>query len=483
MTQAEDGSRKAAPSRRPRTSLLDRHREAIERKRVEVTEEPEDDVTLPGKLDVVDVPRIELRVEREAEEGAERRVVVDGATCRIGSHPSNELVLQDRHVSRFHCCLRREKGGWRVDDGGSLNGTYLNGIRVRDADLPRGTCRLTVGGSEVVVRELQPVTRERVPVRSNFGAIVGGSLVMRQMFALLDRVARSDSTVVIQGESGTGKELVASEIVRVSGRAQGPFVIVDCGAIAPNLIESELFGHVRGAFTGADRDRVGAFEAANGGTLFLDELGELPPALQPKLLRVLESREVRRLGGSRPVKVDVRVLAATNRKLEREVNQGRFREDLFFRLSVVTVHVPPLRERLEDIPLLVESMLVGMGAEDQRGLFGEDVLAALARHEWPGNVRELRNFVERSLVLQWVDPAPMSQRRGSSAPCVPTIETPFKVAKDELVASFEKRYVSELLRWSEGRVGKAAQKAGIDRMYLYRLMQRHGMKRDGQQDD
>ena len=210
-------------------------------------------------------------------------------------------------------------------------------------------CDIEMGGSLVRTRELAPA--ERVPVVSQpcFGALYGQALVMQKLFAILERVAKSDASVLIEGESGTGKELVASEIVKRGPRAEKPFIVLDCGAISPNLIEGELFGHVRGAFTGADRDRAGVFEAANGGTVFLDEIGEMPIDMQPKLLRALESREIRRVGETKSRKIDVRVIAATNRRLEREVNLGRFREDLFFRLSVVTVRIPPLRERIEDL--------------------------------------------------------------------------------------------------------------------------------------
>lgn len=463
---------KAKPPRPVRTHLVERH---MARTPSPAPPEDTDDATLPGELDVVELPRIELRVEREGE--PPHRTVFDGSQCRVGSHPSNELVLNDRRVSRFHCVLRRDSGSWRLSDSGSLNGTFLNNIRVRDADLPADLCHLRIGDSCVEVRALPTVNRERVPVRTNFGSLVGGSLPMRRLYSLIERVANSDTTVVIQGESGTGKELIATEIVERSRRAKGPFVVVDCGAIAPHLVESELFGHLRGAFTGADRDRAGAFESADGGTVFLDEVGELPLDLQPKLLRVLESRQVRRLGDSRTRKIDVRVIAATNRNLEREVNRGRFREDLFFRIAVVTIHVPPLRERLEDIPLLIDTMLAIMNATDQRSKFDQAMLADASSHDWPGNVRELRNWVERSVVLQQVAPAPTSQRQDSMT--APSIAVPFKAAKEQIVEAFERDYLIELLRWAEGRVGIAAQKAGIDRMYVYRLMRKHGIRHDG----
>lgn len=437
-------------------------------------------MTLPSGNDAVEVPRIEVHILREASVAVDKMVVFEGDQCRIGSNPTNEVLLNDRRVSRFHCYLRRGREAWRLVDSGSKNGVVLEGVKVRDADLPRGGCKLQLGDSEVVIRELLSVAKVQVPVMPVFGALVGASVAMRQMFALLDRVARSDTTVVIEGESGTGKELIATEIVKRGSRARKPFVIVDCGAIAPELIESELFGHTKGSFTGADRDRMGAFEEADGGTVFLDEIGELPISMQPKLLRVLETHEIRRVGENRPRKVNVRVIAATNRQLEREVNQGRFREDLFFRLSVVTVRVPPLRERAEDIPLLVDAMLTNLGASGRRDLFSVEIKESMAQYEWPGNVRELRNFVERSIVLDTVDSSRISSAPpASSGRMSVSIEVPYKIARERLLGEFESRYLAALMDWSGGRVGRAAKKAGVDRMYLYRLMQRHGIKRNG----
>ncbi len=322
-------------------------------------------------------------------------------------------MLQDPAVSRFHCRLVREEGAWRVRDWGSLNGTRLEDVRIRDADLP-ADATLALGDSIVRVRAVAPAGQAVVPMIPAFGQLAGTSVPMRKLFALLEKVAPSDINVLIEGESGTGKELVANEIGQRSPRVDKAFVVVDCGAISPNLVESELFGHLRGSFTGADRDRVGAFEAADGGTVFLDEVGELPLELQPKLLRAIEAREIRRVGETRPRKVNVRVISATNRDLEREVNRGRFREDLYFRLAVMTVHVPPLRERLDDLVILVRVFLSALGVPDQERLFTPQVLAEMARHDWPGNVRELRNYVERSVVLQKAGPAIRRSTPGGS---------------------------------------------------------------------
>ncbi len=448
--------------------------------------------TTPQFYGPVMIPRLELCVEREAGKPTDRTVVLEGELLRMGSHSSNELVIDDPMVSRFHCQLSRGGGGWRLLDSGSLNGTRVAGLRVRDVDLALPECRIEVGESIVRVRELKAMATAEVPATPSFGAIYGASVVMRRLFDTLKRVAKSDANVLIEGESGTGKELIATEIVRRSARASKPLVIVDCGAISPTLIESELFGHVRGAFTGADRNRVGAFEAAEGGTVFLDEVGELPLEMQPKLLRALASREIRRMGENQSRRIDVRVVAATNRRLEREVNQGRFREDLYYRLSVVTVRVPPLRERMEDIPLLVNSFLHALDATDKAHLFTAEVFSEMARYDWPGNVRELRNHVERRVVLESEVPSFRAEEgegdaedaagAETAAPLEVAgvdIEVPFKTAKDTMIDQFERAYLTALLAWADGNVSRAARKAQLDRMYLHRLLQRHSLRRAG----
>jgi DNA-binding NtrC family response regulator len=464
--------------------------------------EPEDRPTLSGThlstvrqlASAVAIPRLEIAVEREAGRDVERVIVLEGDVFRMGSHPSNEVVLDDRTVSRFHCQLARGDSGWAISDSGSMNGTTVNGVRVRDGDLPRPACRIQIGESVLRVRELGPAQVAEIPTWSSFGELYGESMAMRQLFGVLDRVASSEATVLIEGESGTGKELAATEIVRRGARANRPFIIVDCSAISPNLIESELFGHARGAFTGADRNRVGAFEAANGGTIFLDEIGEMPLEMQPKLLRAIEAREIRRTGENEPRKIDVRVIAATNRRLEREVNAGRFREDLYFRLGVVTVRMPPLRKRLSDIATLVQVILRSLNAEDAIHLFTPDVLDDMARYDWPGNVRELRNYVERAVVLDHAPPA--SERRSTTFPPEepPTepglgpppntdIDVPFKTAKESVINDFERTYLKALLDWAGGNVSKAARKAKMDRMYLYRLLQRYELRGGSRIDD
>jgi DNA-binding NtrC family response regulator len=424
-----------------------------------------------------------LTVEREAGKVTERTLVHEGDVCRIGTHASNDLVLDDPSVSRFHCRIVPDAAGWRIEDSGSLNGTRLQELRILGAMLPPEAV-LSLGQSVIRIAPTAPAGRTLVPMMPSFGALTGTGRAMRKLFALLEKVAASDINCFIYGQNGTGKELVATEIVQRGPRANKPFVVVDCGAISPNLVESELFGHVRGAFTGADRDRIGAFEAADGGTVFLDEIGELPIGVQPKLLRALEQREIRRVGETATRKVNVRVISATNRDLEREVNKGTFREDLYFRIAVITVRVPPLRDRVEDLPHLIRAFLTLLDAKHSEHLFPPEVMEELARHEWPGNVRELRNYVERSVVLQTARmslPPPSSSvgmgaagAAGRSSDVDVTV--PFKVAKDALIDGFERAYLRGILEAAGGNMTKAARMAGIDRMYLHRLVQKHGTR-------
>jgi len=316
--------------------------------------------------------------------------------------------------------------------------------------------------------------------RERFGRMIGHSAVMQRVFETLARAATRNTTVLLEGETGTGKEISAEAVHRASRRRDKPFLVVDCGAIPPQLLESELFGHERGSFTGAVSSRQGVFEAAAGGTVFLDEIGELALDLQPKLLRVLERREVRRIGTNHHVPVDVRVIAATNRNMRGEVEARKFRADLFYRLAVVEVRLPPLRERTGDLPLLVEHIAETMRPlddESERTLKSPEFLNSLAAYEWPGNIRELRNFLERCAALGDFK-APQSYRTPSSITPEATvlIGRPLREAREEWTNTFEKRYLEELLVAHGNRVSAAARAAGVDRIYFYRLLWKHGLR-------
>jgi DNA-binding NtrC family response regulator len=393
----------------------------------------------------------------------------------IGSHPSNDLPVDDPTLSRFHCEITIDTGAPRVRDLGSRNGTVVDGVLVNDAFLRSGSV-LNLGRVTVRFDLVNEANRLPVSPRSELEGMVGQSIAMRTVFALLERAAATDFTVLLEGETGTGKGKAAEALHAASARRDRPFIVVDCGAIPANLLESELFGHERGAFTGAHARRVGAFEEAHGGTIFLDEVGELPLDLQPKLLRALESREIRRVGANLHQRVDVRVIAATNRDLREEVNQGRFRSDLYFRMAVVRITLPPLRVRPEDIAGLVEQILAkaGAGAAADK-LRTPEFLLSLQRSAWPGNVRELRNHIERCLVFQDAAlPDPDSPQPPPSLAVDPRVA--YAEARRHALDDFERAYVTALLDLHGGRVSQAAASAGIDRVYLYKLMRRHGIR-------
>ncbi len=313
---------------------------------------------------------------------------------------------------------------------------------------------------------------------------------MRTIFGVLERIAPTEATVLFEGETGTGKDVLARATWKGSARAQGPFVVVDCGAVSYSLIESELFGHERGAFTGAVASRQGAFELAEGGTVFLDEIGELPLDVQPKLLRVLETREYRRVGGNRILKADVRVIAATKRNLQREVEAGKFREDLYFRLAVVPVTVPPLRARREDVPLLVESILKAGGG----GLVvSEETMQSLASHDWPGNVRELRNVLDRAVYLSRATgqaelnlvslPTSSAGTTGGGDVFHFDPAKSYRETRAKFDGEFERRYVKWLLARHGANVSAAAREAKMDRKHLHDMAKKHGLRGPETEDD
>jgi len=326
------------------------------------------------------------------------RIEAAGSVVRVGSATDNTIVLSsDDTISRHHCEIVPIAGGVLVRDAGSKNGSYVGNVRIGLATF-RESFRLRVGATTLSVKLLDDAVEREQSLSECFGDLLGRSDCMRELFADLARIAASDVSVLVEGETGTGKELVAESIHSASSRSTGPYVVFDCSAIAPSLAESELFGHERGAFTGALGSRIGVFEQADGGTIFLDELGELPKELQPKLLRVLERGEVRRVGSNRTLSVDVRVVAATNRNLASEVDLGNFREDVFFRVAATHVYVPPLRDRMDDLPLLVDHFLRRANASFDRRSIPDQVWNMLRSYSWPGNVRELQNAVQRLLI-------------------------------------------------------------------------------------
>jgi transcriptional regulator with GAF, ATPase, and Fis domain len=407
-------------------------------------------------------------------------VVLAGPTVRVGGGDDCELTLQDSTVSRHHASLTLGPDGIRVVDAGSRNGTVVDGMRVKEA-FARPDSAIKLGHSTLRLRLVSDLIDLPPSTRSEFGRMVGQSVPMRQLFAVLERVAQTDTTVLIEGETGTGKELIAEAIHAESRRPDGPFIVFDCSAVSPQLLESELFGHVKGAFTGAIADRVGALAAADGGTLFLDEVGELPLDLQPKLLRALEKLEVRPVGSHDVKTVDVRIVAATNRGLRTEVERGKFREDLYYRLAVVHVAAPPLRERPSDIPFLVEHFTEqfarrhgGAAPLPERTVLGFQSMA------WPGNVRELRNAVFRALSIG----APRELRPSGEIPIASPLSegvqvdlsVPYKEAKEQLLDAFERAYVAEALAEADGNVTQAAKIAGVNRKFIHRAINRHGLR-------
>jgi transcriptional regulator with GAF, ATPase, and Fis domain len=404
---------------------------------------------------------------------------------RIGKAPDNDLVLPDASVSRYHCELEPTPSGLVVRDLGSTNHIRVGRSKVETATLEPGAT-LVVGDVELIVEPNAEHVQVAPSASSEFGRAVGPSLVMRQMFGLLERIAPTEATVLLEGETGTGKDVLAQSIHAHSARHSEPFVVVDCGAISYSLIESEFFGHERGAFTGAVQARAGAFETVGKGSLFLDEIGELPLDVQPKLLRVLETGEFRRVGGNKAQRCEARIIAATKRDLKLEVERGKFREDLYFRLAVVPLTVPPLRARREDIPALVECFLAQARERDPRVArleISDETMAGLAAHDWPGNVRELRNVLDRAVYiaaasndskLRLLDLPVLA--RGNGGDWSFAEGESYRETRARYEQEFEQRYVSWLLGKHGGNVSAAARSAKMDRKYLHDLARRHGLR-------
>ena len=442
------------------------------------------------------------RVRMEVTSGPDAGLVrdIEAQVIRIGARRGNDVQLSDSKVSGLHCEIRLDDRGYRLRDLDSTNGTYVSSLRINDIYIQPGA-QIALGSTRLKFEPLGDSVEIELADTDRFGSMIGRSVKMRELFARLEKLAKTDTTVLVTGETGAGKELVAEALHDHSPRKDGPFVVLDCGSIPPNLIESELFGHERGAFTGATNSYAGAFERAHGGTVFLDEIGELPLGMQPKLLRVLERKEVRRVGGAKTIEVDVRIVAATNRDLGVEVNRGRFREDLYYRLAVARVHVPPLRERKDDLPLLIEHILATTpGGESAQ--IAQDTIDLMMKHDWPGNVRELRNVIERAVLLAespdsedalrrapkpaanaepsiTVTPSQTATSSDASMTVPVDVSIPFKLAKQNVISEFERRYISRLLAQHDGNISAAARAAGIDRMSIHKMLHRLGLANPG----
>ncbi|HMG56680.1 MAG TPA: sigma 54-interacting transcriptional regulator [Kofleriaceae bacterium] len=398
----------------------------------------------------------------------------------IGADPVADLVIGDAAMSKFHCEIRIRDGAAVIRDLGSRNGTLVDRVPVIEAPLRDGAV-LALGRTQL---RFHVGTRQvEIPLsqRERFGRLIGRSAAMRASFVVLEAAAASTSTVLLQGESGTGKDLAAESIHLEGARRDGPFVVIDCAAIPASLLEAELFGYEAGAFTGATAQRIGAFEAAAGGTILLDEIGELALDLQPKLLRAIERREIQRIGSTQRIATDARIIAATNRNLRQEVNARRFRSDLYFRLAVLVVTLPPLRDRTPDLPLLVAGILDDLRAGDSamaRALRGGELLPELLRHGWPGNVRELRNYVEACLVRQDHAGAAVVTGVASEPIGEPAIDIalPLREVRERWVRHVERRYLEQLLVLHANNVSAAARAAGIDRVHFHRLLARVGLR-------
>ncbi|MEZ4223499.1 MAG: sigma 54-interacting transcriptional regulator [Polyangiaceae bacterium] len=423
-----------------------------------------------------------VRTIRLSVEGTQQEATVSaGERLSIGSASGNDLVIENPTVSRYHLTLARDAAAVSVTDLGSTNGTTVGSVTLRDATasltlpatLKLGDVSVRLTDGDVVIQKLHD--------EESLGGLRGRSAPMRRLMADIQKLSASDVSALLIGESGTGKELIARAIHDNSARKDKPFVVVDCAAIPPTVFAAELFGHERGAFTGADRRRAGALERAHGGTIFLDELGELPPSLQASLLGALERRRFTRLGGADEVPVNVRIVSATNRDLRKDVNSGTFRLDLFYRLGVVVLEVPPLRKRPEDIPLLVEHFAAEAGAEGEAAeLFNDDVMQQLVTYPWPGNVRELRNLVASTLAMgrqPSLEAVSMVTPSASGDDVIESVlHLGYRDARGALLEQFERRYLEHLLQQTEGNVRKAARVGQMNRSYLIELLKRHEIR-------
>jgi DNA-binding NtrC family response regulator len=404
---------------------------------------------------VIAIRQFELAVVEGPDRG--KRVMSQGDQLTIGTNTGNDLQLTDGAVSRHHCVIRTVERGLELRDLDSTNGTRLGDCEVGRV-IVRSEARIRVGSSVLAIKLLEHEIEQPLAQEDHYGELYGASAAMRRLYPIIKRCAEVAGTVLIEGETGTGKELVAESIHRASARRHGPFVVVDCTALPRNQIESELFGHVRGAFAGADRDQTGALVSATGGTLLLDEIGELPLAVQPALLRALESRTVRPLGISDAHPVDVRIIASTHRDLRVEVNHKRFRADLYYRLNVLRIELPPLRQRSGDIALLCNHFWRMFRPDSPPPA---ELIADYVAQSWPGNVRELRNAIERVAAFGPVGHGPRA------APLS------YGQAKEQAVLDWERGWVEQLLTAHRGNLSRAARAVRMGRSHLREIARRH----------
>jgi DNA-binding NtrC family response regulator len=409
----------------------------------------------------------------------------EGKSVTFGSSPSCELVLTDKTVSRRHVQAVHDGGAAFLVDQNSTNGTYIQDTRIKEIEIGYGA-EFKLGRTVIKYLPDEEIVEPEPSEQPSFGQLIGGDTKMRQLFKLMQDVASTEATVLIEGETGTGKELIAEEIHNHSRRKDGPFIVFDCGSVPRELIESALFGHMKGSFTGAVTDRRGAFAEAHGGTIFLDEIGEMALDLQPSLLRVLDKKAVRKVGSNQYETIDVRVVAATNRDLRQEVGKKNFREDLYYRLAVIRLSVPPLRERGSDIPVLVDHFLRKFAGDKSRHASSDDI-EQLRRHGWPGNVRELRNVVERACLLSSGDQLNIEDALGGEDAGSPALgvrtDLPFKEAKGQLVEMFEREYIEDLMSRHRMNLSAAAREAQIDRKHLRELIRKYGLETRRDSDD
>jgi len=441
----------------------------------------EDSETQEAPFTTREVRAAELEITRGPDLGQRRRF--EEPSLLVGKGASAGWRLTDQTVSREQLRLELASDGILIHDGGSKNGTWLGGIRVHKVLVTQDVA-VRLGATTISIQLDAANSSLLLSNAPQFGGAFGQSTAMRHVFASLMRASSSDVTVLMEGESGVGKEVLARALHEHSSRNHKPFITVDCGAIAPNLIESELFGHEKGSFTGATHTRQGLFQQADGGTIFLDELGELPIDLQPKLLRVLEQREVRPIGATGFRRVDVRVIAATNRVLTDRIKDGTFREDLFYRLAVVRVRVPALRERSEDIPLLANRFLCEITG-DATAALPDDVLTMLSAYNWPGNVRELRNAVTRFGVLnvrnraELLDITQQLQRNSATRPEEDLSTLSYFDARQHVLEQLESSYFPAVLKRAGGVMSHAAELSGMSRSSFYRMLERLGRRPEG----